>query len=214
MSNKVMTVLGGLIAGLAFLAGTMQGCGGGSSANPQDTCNKVCDKEDTCGLLLGFGLTLAQCKGFCTQSASGGASGSQGKCGNLTNEQAAAKFNQCLSMGCDMFQGCIGNVCSTTGGAGTSGGTGAGGTTGSAGTSGGAGRAGGAGTSGTGAGGASGGDCAVVCGKAETCCKALIPDAGASCSFVAGCSNTANAAQIAAACQNIVTAGAGMPACQ
>src|SRR5689334_11189934 len=85
MSNKVISMAFGALAFIAFLAGTTQGCGGGSSAT--DVCNRACDKAGMCHPELGSGFA-AQCKMSCGQNTAG-TGGSQNTCGGMTAAQAA-----------------------------------------------------------------------------------------------------------------------------
>lgn len=210
MSNKIISVLGVLAAGLGLLAATTQGCGGSSSSgNVVDTCDKLCDKEASCNpaivaLMPGF---AAQCKSSCASSANGGSTGSKGvmtSCPGVTTDQAIAKANTCLAGTCDNLDSCLGAICpggsGTAGTSGTAGSTGAAGHAGSSG-SGNAGSTGAAGfTGGAGFGfdggfagfgldggflgtaGTAGSTCDTACTKAQACCIALgaLTDGGSS----------------------------------
>src|SRR5258708_3113531 len=125
MSNKIISVLGLLAAGLGLLAATTQGCGGGSSSGSVvDTCNKFCDKEASCNpqIVAAMPGFTAQCKSSCASSANGGSTGSMTSCPGMTADQAIAKFNTCLAGTCDNLLSCVGMICpSASGTAGTSG---------------------------------------------------------------------------------------------
>ena len=213
MSKGTSSLLGLAVAGLVLLATTSQGCGGSSgssSANAVDVCNRFCDKEAMCTPQI----TAAQCKTlFCANIGAGGSTGtSSGGCGNLTADQATAKFNNCLTMECAAFMTCAQTVCSggSVGTTGSAGHTGSGGATGSGGTVG----SGGA----TGSGGAAGGDCAATCAKAGTCCAALFAltggDATQCSAYSTAC--TSSSAQALQPCQLVLSSGAnaGVAACK
>jgi hypothetical protein len=228
MSRQINFFLSTVIAGLASLALTSQGCGGGSSsgtdggagasgssgaagspggaATAQQICNSLCDKYDSCGLLQG--LPVATCKQACTSSGAGGSTGgtSSMSCPNLTAAQATAKFNQCLAGACDTFLTCVENICPS----GAGGSTGTGGTHGAGGSTGSGGSHGAGGTTGS-------GDCATTCAKAGTCCTALFAltgGDGSQCSVYATTCASASA-QALQACQTVLSSGAtaGVAAC-
>lgn len=228
MSNKIISVLGVLAAGLGLLAATTQGCGGGSSSGSfVDTCNMICDKEASCNpqivaLTPGF---AAQCKSSCASSANGGSTGTKGvmsSCPGVSTDQAIAKANMCFAGSCDNLDSCLGAICpggsgtagsTGTAGHGTAGTTGGGGSSGAAGSTGGAGSTGAAGfTGGAGFGfdggllgtaGTAGSTCDTACTKADSCCHALnaATDGGQSCTFKMDCDSAgANSAQAVTAC--------------
>jgi len=219
MSNKIISVLGVLAAGLGLLAATTQGCGGSSSSGTVvNTCNMLCDKEASCNpqiatLMPGF---VAQCKSSCSSSANGGSSGtgSMTSCPGVTADQAVAKANTCIAGACDNLLSCLGMICpsasGTAGTSGTAGSTGAaghGGSSGSAGSTGAAGFTGGAGFGFDGgllgAAGTAGSTCDTACTKADACCHAVnaLSDGGQSCTFMMTCANAgANTAQAVAGC--------------
>jgi hypothetical protein len=199
MSNKLFPVAMTLLAGAMFLAGAAQGCGGGSSspASYTDSCNKLCDKENSCGNLMAP-FTVETCKSFCTNPPGSGAAGSggtgmSGSCGGKSAAQQQNEFNACLNGACSALESCLDAICPSGGGAGTGGGAGAGGGAGSgggAGTGGGAGFGGFAGTGGfTGAAGQGGATCDTACVKADACCNA-IPAAAGQCTMKADCDDT------------------------
>src|SRR5678815_2500013 len=65
MRKSVMTVMASLVVGLAFLAGVVQGCGGGSGTNAAALCDKSCKKSVMCG----SATDEATCKTQCMQEA-------------------------------------------------------------------------------------------------------------------------------------------------
>jgi hypothetical protein len=193
MSRKLSVVLVGIFASVAFAAGFMQGCGGGSSSsNNVALCEKACDKALECTPDAGaVGQTaLTQCKQNCQTQAG---------TTHCSNESAiASAVSSCLSMSCDSYITCVEGLpaCQST--------TGAGGTTGTGGS--------------TGTGGTSGtADCS-VCTKADACCTALA--GGTPCNLVTTCNSVSGQSQQQAvsSCQAVLAAVAGNPqapaACQ
>jgi hypothetical protein len=230
MSSKVMSVLAAVIMGVAFLAGTTQGCGGGSSGTSATAiCNKLCNKVRECyGDAPGADQVVTQCNTTCVQNV-GDSTGPSAKCGNLTPAQASARFDLCYPMACPAFQTCATNVCGggTTGTAGT-GATGAGGTTGTAGTGSSTGAAGfafdgsipnfdgsipGFDASGLlGSGGSAGSTCGTACAKADQCCAALGQQ---NCGLAAACTaGTGNVQSCNAFLQLANLSGAAPAACK
>jgi hypothetical protein len=147
MSKKWMALFAGLVGSLAFVAGTMQGCGSsGGSGNNQALCNQVCDKIAACLADAGVPTDPTSCKQTCAMQ-------SQQHCANET--AFASKAQECLDTAtCAAAEACAATLetltCEPT--TGTGGSTGAGGTTGTGGTS--------------------GGGC-MTCVKADACCMAL-----------------------------------------
>ena len=194
MSRKLTALFVGVFASLAIAAGTMQGCGGGSSSSDDVAlCQKVCDKALECTPDAGAigQQALTQCKQNCTTQVPNQ---------HCSNESAIrSAVNSCLPMACDAFLTCAQSVpaCQST--------TGTGGTTGNGGTNGGG-----------GAGGSGGGDCS-VCTKADACCTAL---GGGNCGLKASCDSatTDTKPTYVGACQSVLDAVAGNPqapaACQ
>jgi hypothetical protein len=137
MSRKITALIAGVVVSMAFLAGTMQGCGGGSGSGFSATCNAGCDKLMAC--LADAGTSAEQQVAACRASCN---STTQAHC---TNEAAiTAAIKSCTAMAdCTAALTCAATIpdCQTS--------TGTAGTTGSAGTSGGGGR-GGTGGSGSG----------------------------------------------------------------
>jgi hypothetical protein len=183
MSKKLATIVGGTLLMVAFLAGTMQGCGGGDGSDPRALCNQTCDKLAMCSPDLA--PFLADCKAQCSMSSTGGQ--------RCTNEAAmVSAFKACLAMTCENFLTC--EIPDCQGGAGGTGG--GGGSTGQG-----------------GAGGAVAGDCSVCTKAASCCnalpnsnptdCAML---SAANCT-AAG----ANQAQYIQACQLVITGGASLP---
>ena len=185
MSRKLSVLLIGVFASVAFGAGIMQGCGGGSSSsNNVALCEKACDKALECAPDAGAigQQLLGDCKARCQAAATT----------HCSNEAAiVSATNACLAMSCDGFLTCSVPGCQTT--TGTGGMTGTGGTTGSGGTGGAA-------------------DCS-VCTKADACCTALANGQGASCTLAADCNSASGAQQQQAItiCQSILTAGQNVP---
>jgi hypothetical protein len=206
MSSKVISVLGAVAVGLAFLAGATQGCGSSGSSSA-DLCDRTCQKTVQC--FPGI-VTLEACKSLCTQNSPG----ANGK--TCTNEAAIlAKSNECLGKAtCPEFQACGETIpdCQTgpTGTAGT-GSTGAGGTTGTAG-SGSTGAAGFTFDGGLlGSAGSAGNTCATACAKADTCCNA-VPQAGGQCTFKASCDGAgANQSQAVQLCNSFLSGVVALP---
>jgi hypothetical protein len=208
MSNKLMTVFGVFVAGLATMAATTQGCGGGSagSGDLASVCNQGCTKLATC---TASGSSMDACLASCN---------AQANCSNVSAIVAAEQ--KCIGMtDCTAAGACIASrpTC-VTGSGGTSGGAG---TSGSAGTSGGAGITGGGGVFGTGGilgtAGIGGTTCATACAKADACCMALGTDGGA-CNLKMMCDSATatNMAQIVSGCNAVLEiaafAGAQEPA--
>ena len=189
MSNKVTAIVGGMLLVVAFLAGTTQGCGGGSdSDNVVDLCNRGCDKYGMC--FPEATAFVPQCKSSCTSMTSGGQT--------CTNQAAIVNaFKACLDMTCTALEGCLSAIPECQGGTGAAGSTGSGGSTGAAGSTG----AGGAGSSGL-----------RSCDKAASCCLGIPGQSAATCmAFNASVCNMltgANQATIIQGCQQVITAGA------
>ena len=232
MSNKAISVLGVLAAGLGLLAGTTQGCGGGnSSASFTDTCNMVCDKEASCNPQFAAGVSA--CKNNCASSASDASTSTSvmNSCPNMSQDQVIAKANSCIAGSCTALLGCLESIC-PSGNTGADGGAGAGmaGTTGAGttGTSGagtgvdGAGTAGTVGAAGAGTGGAGGAGgsasggttCDTACTKADACCLAAtagMPDAGQACMFEADCvAAGANTSSVVMLCNQLLQSEANL----
>jgi hypothetical protein len=93
MSNKMMTAVAGLIVGLAFMAGTMQGCGGSDGPDVAAFCDKFCAKAMECG----FPVDQATCKADCMSEN-----------GTCTNQAAIIDAsNKCFAMAnCDAVIAC------------------------------------------------------------------------------------------------------------
>ena len=204
MSNKMLSVVGALVAGLGFLAATTQGCGssGSSSADIAASCNKGCKTGVMCS---GGLLTMDECVQNCEKGAQS-SSGTQCK----NNDAIVSKAMSCADMtDCTAFISCSESIpkCDTSGAAGSNGGAGTSGGAGSTG-SGGPGSGGSTGSAGT----SGGGDCTTTCAKAQTCCTALIGtfggDAG-SCQYdnASLCSAQAGTSGLQA-CQSVLTSGA------
>jgi len=196
----------------ALLGYACGGSGSGSGSSYVDKCKQVCEKEKTC--FPEYSAILGDCGTFCASNAgSGGSSGSDtSDCKNP--DAAIAKADQCLAMQCSALQACFQQIDTICGGDSATGGT-SGGTTG--GTSGGStggisgGSTGGSvgATGGTsGGGGASGAaDCNTACGKAYTCCAAVLPTLGQDASLC-------DAIKPATVCANAATAGTYATSCQ
>ena len=131
MSRKLTALIVGVVASLAFVAGTMQGCGRSSSNSNQDLCNQACDRALACTPDAGSvgEQANALCKNSCAVPSA-----------VLERGGDQEQDSECLAMqDCTAVLACretVPDCLSTTGTGGT---TGAGGTTGSGGT-GGAGR--------------------------------------------------------------------------
>jgi hypothetical protein len=236
MSNKVISMLGALVVGLGFLAATTNGCGGGSSASsPTDVCNKLCDKEVSCGNLPT--TFVAQCKASCV----GGGAGSSGatsmtSCPGMSADQVISKANACLGGACSTLETCLGGICpgstgtagrtgtGTAGTSGSAGSVGSAGSTGAAGftvtgTGGGAGftitgTGGGAGFTITGGAGTAGSSCATACTKADACCAAIETDGGKDCTLKMTCDMSTDPTQTVAACNGYLQVSALLGAMQ
>jgi len=187
MSRKTVSAVIGsfLVAGFALAA--VQGCGssGGSSGNETAICEQLCVKEEMCLADASTATATSACMTICTSSGTGGNSGT-----TCTNASAiASASSNCASMSdCTAFETCVQGIPKCTGGT--------------------SGAAGGSGTAG----------CA-VCDKAQSCCVAALTLAGqstASCTYSAASCNAAGTAQASdiSICQQILTAGAALPACQ
>src|SRR4051812_34924659 len=48
MSTKLASLIVGLVASLAVVAGSVQGCGGSGGSSNQDVCNQGCDRILAC----------------------------------------------------------------------------------------------------------------------------------------------------------------------
>jgi hypothetical protein len=134
MSKKVTVTIAGLVASLAVMVGTMQGCGSsGSGSNYQGLCDQACDRIGACSADAGSTFDVAGCKADCT---------AQSKL-HCTNEAAiSSKIQECLGMSdctaaglCagtipDCVMGGTGGTTGTAGGGGSTGTGGAGGTSG------------------------------------------------------------------------------------
>ena len=48
MSKKWMALFAGVVGSLAFVGGTMQGCGGGGGSDLKSLCKQGCDKAAAC----------------------------------------------------------------------------------------------------------------------------------------------------------------------
>jgi hypothetical protein len=123
MSRKQSLFLVGVFAPVAFAAGIMQGCGGGSSSSSNVAlCEKACDKALECAPDAGAigQQALGDCKARCQAAANT----------HCSNEAAiVSAANACLAMSCDGFLTCsVPNCQTTTGTGGTGGTTGTGGT--------------------------------------------------------------------------------------
>ena len=219
MSNKVIPMLGVLVGGLALIAGTTQGCGGGSSGSPDggntsagnftQLCTSFCNKDIACTPNIPPAETAtaqATCMTDCMNNVPTGATSTNSNCPSLTVSVAESKLNACLSVACSMLDACVEAICPSGNSTGTGGTTGSGnaGTTGSgnAGTtgSGNGGTTGGGGSSGAGGSTAAGTTCDTACAKADNCSaaiNALSGDAGAptGTSLKATCENAPTAAE-------------------
>ena len=185
MSRKLTALIVGVVASLALLAATMQGCGSSSSTNNVALCEMVCDKGLSC--TPDAGAEGQQALTICKQNCA-----SQVPTTTCTNASAITSAIQtCLPMACGAYLECLSSVPACQ--------TGTGGTTGN----------GGSGGSG-GAGGAPAGDCS-VCTKADACCAALDPNAN--CVLFASCaeSTPAQQTQVISACQGLLNVAAGQP---
>jgi hypothetical protein len=182
MSRQVTALIVGVIASLALVAGTMQGCGSSSSGgNNVALCQQACDKALECTPDAGSeGQAIAtQCKQNCSTQTS---------TTHCSNETAIANaFKACLPMACSAYLSCLGTIpaCQQTTGAG-----GSGGSTGSG-----------------GAGGGAAGDCS-TCTKADSCCTATV---GQTCNLAQSCTAATGSqqSQIIMGCQQILTTAQG-----
>ena len=217
MSRKTVSAVIGSMLMVGFALGAVQGCGSSSSSgNFAETCMQGCAKIIPCEAALGYTQTMADCVQSCTDSAK---TSSGGACTNAAAMESAA--SACLSKtACADLLACGASIPPCAGGGtGGSSGTGTGGTKGTGGSSG-TGTGGTTGTGGaTGAAGGSGTAGCAVCDKAQTCCVAALTLAGqstASCTYSAASCNAAGTAQASdiSICQQILTAGAALPACQ
>jgi len=188
MSRKLTALIVGVVASLAVMAGTIQGCGSSNNGTSNVAlCEMVCDKGLACTPDAGSEgqQALAICKQNCA---------SQVPTTTCTNASAISSAIQaCLPMACGAYVECLGTVpaCQTgTGGNGGNGGNG--------------------GSGAGGAGGAPAGDC-TICTKADACCAAL--DATANCVLAATCAESAPAQQtsVISACQGLLNVAAGQP---
>jgi hypothetical protein len=184
MSRKLTALIVGVVASLALVAGTMQGCGSSSSGTSNVAlCEMVCDKVLECNPDAGTAgqQTLMLCKQNCA---------SQVPTTTCTNASAITSAIQaCLPMACGAYLECLTGVPPCQGGTGGTGGS-------------------------TGTGGAGGappaGDCS-VCTKADACCAAL--DANANCVLASLCAGAAPAQQasVISACQGVLNVAVGQP---
>jgi len=127
MSKKWMALFAGVVGSLAFVTGTMQGCGssGGSGSDFKSLCNQGCDMIASCAGDADA-ATISQLKTQCHATCDAEPT----NCSNNDDRVSAAKA--CLAT-----SNCNCNIppCQST--TGTGGSTGAGGTTGTGGTTGG-----------------------------------------------------------------------------
>jgi hypothetical protein len=195
----MITLVGTFVAGLAILAATTQGCGGGGGTSAADIAS-ICNKSCVTGVKCAGGLIdMATCVQLCNAGAKNSAGAT---CSNL--DAIVAKAQTCSNItDCTMFESCsqmipkcqTGSAGTNGGTAGTNGGTAgtsSGGTAGASGSNGAAGVLGTAGVLGGGGvfggAGTAGSTCDTACTKADACCNALnSADAG-----VGTCNNKMN----------------------
>jgi len=147
MSKKVTALIGGLVASLALVVVTTQGCGSSSGGGDYKAlCMQGCDKVISC-TPDADATTVSQIRTACEANCN-----ADTNCSNQSARVSAAKA--CLAMSdCAAFESCGATIPACQSTTGTGGSTGAGGSgTGGSGTGG-----SGTGGSGTGTGGTSGG---------------------------------------------------------
>jgi len=182
MSRKVTALIVGVVASLALLAGTMQGCGSSNSGSGSDIalCEQVCDKALGCA--PDAGTAEMQAAAVCKQNCPSTVAASQ-SCSN--HAATASAFRTCVAMDCAGYAACLSTVPACQGGTGGTTGTG-------------------------GAGGAPAGDC-TICTKADQCCTALDPNANcmlaSNCAAMTGPAQMS----VITVCQGIINAVAGQP---
>lgn len=137
MSKKLTGLIAGLVASLAFVVGTMQGCGGSSGGSDfKSLCNQGCDKAASCQGDADA-TTIAQFKMQCQASCNAQPTNCTNESARVSAAKACLAMSDCTAAGeCALgIPPCQNGTGGTTG---SGGGGGAGGTTGTGGTSGGA----------------------------------------------------------------------------
>jgi hypothetical protein len=123
MSRKLTALIVGVVASLAMLAGTMQGCSSSSSStNNVALCEMACDKGLSCTPDAGTAgqQALMACKMSCANQVP------TTMCANAA--AIASALQTCLAMACPAYLECVGTIpACQTGTGGTTGNGGAGG---------------------------------------------------------------------------------------